>query len=55
MPFVQATRENMEKIGIEALSVGLPFDEAGVLNENKQYLLSTLDVSILIFVRPNLP
>lgn len=47
MPFVQATRENMEKIGVEALSVGLPFDEAAVLSENKQYLLSTLDLDAI--------
>lgn len=45
MPFVQATRENMERIGVEALSVGLQFDEAAILNENKPYLLNTLDVS----------
>lgn len=44
MPFVQATRENMERVGIEALSVGLPFDEAAILNDNKLYLQSTLDL-----------
>lgn len=44
MPFVQATRENMERIGIEALSVGLLFDEAAILLENKPYLLNTLDL-----------
>lgn len=48
MPFVQATRENVERIGAEALSVGLPFDEAAVLRDNLQYLLSTLDVSWLV-------
>lgn len=37
----------MERVGIEALSVGLPFDEAAVLLENKIYLLNTLDVSRL--------
>lgn len=47
MPFVQATRENMERIGIEALSVGLLFDEAAILLENKPYLLNTLDVSAI--------
>lgn len=46
MPFVQATRENMDRVGAEALSVALLFDEAAVLRDNKQYLLSTLDVSI---------
>ncbi|KAI5636626.1 tRNA synthetases class I (I, l, M and v) domain-containing protein [Phthorimaea operculella] len=44
MPFVQATRENIDKIGIEALSVGLPFDEAAVLRDNAPYLLNTLDL-----------
>jgi leucyl-tRNA synthetase len=45
MPFVQATRENMERVGVEALSLALPFDEAAILLDNKQYLLGTLDVS----------
>ncbi|GBP07012.1 Leucine--tRNA ligase, cytoplasmic [Eumeta japonica] len=45
MPFVQATRENMERIGLEALSVGLEFDEAAVLRENVQYLMNTLDLN----------
>ncbi|KOB74537.1 Leucyl-tRNA synthetase [Operophtera brumata] len=44
MPFVQATRDNVARIGTEALSVGLLFDEASVLNNNKQYLLNTLDL-----------
>uniref|UniRef100_S4PAL2 leucine--tRNA ligase n=1 Tax=Pararge aegeria TaxID=116150 RepID=S4PAL2_9NEOP len=44
MPFVQATRENMERVGVDALSVGLPFDEAAVLTDNLQYLLNTLDL-----------
>ncbi|KAL0884166.1 hypothetical protein ABMA27_016174 [Loxostege sticticalis] len=47
MPFVQATRESMERVGAEALSVGLPFDEAAVLMDNKQYLLSTLDLDTI--------
>ncbi|KAG6459836.1 hypothetical protein O3G_MSEX011637 [Manduca sexta] len=47
MPFVQATREHMERVGVEALSVGLRFDEAAVLLENKQYLLNTLDLDNL--------
>lgn len=45
MPFVQATRDNMDRIGADALSVGLQFDEAAILKDNVQYLLSTLDVS----------
>lgn len=44
MPFVQATRENMDKIGADALSVGLLFDEAAILRDNTPYLLSTLDL-----------
>ncbi|XP_068628221.1 leucine--tRNA ligase, cytoplasmic [Battus philenor] len=47
MPFVQATRENLERVGTEALSVALPFDEAAVLIENKQYLLNTLDLDTI--------
>lgn len=46
MPFVQATRENIERIGLEALRVGLAFDEAAVLQDNAQYLRDTLDVSL---------
>lgn len=49
MPFVQATRENVERVGTDALSVGLAFDEAAILNDNKSYLLNTLDVSIYSF------
>ncbi|XP_052738186.1 leucine--tRNA ligase, cytoplasmic [Bicyclus anynana] len=44
MPFVQATRENMERVGADALSVALPFDEAAVVTDNLQYLLHTLDL-----------
>ncbi|RVE52289.1 hypothetical protein evm_003079 [Chilo suppressalis] len=47
MPFVQTTKENMERIGAEALSVALPFDEAVILLDNKQYLLSTLDLDTI--------
>jgi hypothetical protein len=46
------TREHMERIGLEALSVGLPFDEAAVLRDNTQYLLNTLDVSTNFELRP---
>lgn len=45
MPFVQATRESLQRVGVDALSVALPFDEAAVLADNLQYLLNTLDVS----------
>ncbi|XP_045521118.1 leucine--tRNA ligase, cytoplasmic-like [Pieris brassicae] len=47
MPFVQATRDNLQKIGPEALSVALPFDEAQLLEDNKQYLLNTLDLDAI--------
>lgn len=44
MPFVQAMREKVEHLGIEALNVITEFDEKNVLEENLQYLLSTLDL-----------
>ncbi|XP_053599926.1 leucine--tRNA ligase, cytoplasmic [Plodia interpunctella] len=47
MPFVQATREDVGRVGVDALAVGLPFDEAAVLLDNRQYLLSTLDLESL--------
>lgn len=47
MPFVQMTREHVERIGLDALSVGLPFDEMAVLEDNRQYLLNTLDLDTL--------
>ncbi|XP_072941496.1 leucine--tRNA ligase, cytoplasmic isoform X2 [Epargyreus clarus] len=47
MPFVQATREQLDRLGADALSVGLPFDEAAVLRDNRQYLLSTLDLDTI--------
>ncbi|XP_032511836.2 leucine--tRNA ligase, cytoplasmic [Danaus plexippus] len=47
MPFVQATRENIERIGLEALRVGLAFDEAAVLQDNAQYLRDTLDLEYI--------
>lgn len=49
MPFVQATRDNMQRVGSDALSVGMEFDEAAILKDNLQYLLSTLDVSKFYF------
>lgn len=47
MPFVQMTREHVERVGLDALSLGLPFDEMAVLKDNKQYLLNALDVSLI--------
>ncbi|CAH1098943.1 unnamed protein product [Psylliodes chrysocephalus] len=44
MPFVQATREKMEKVGVKALALALEFDEAEVLTINSSYLANTLDV-----------
>lgn len=42
MPFVQAVKERMENIGLQALSLTLDFDEMNVLSNNKVYLESTL-------------
>lgn len=49
MPFVQATREKVEQLGVKALALTLEFDEAEVLKSNSAYLANTLDVSILFF------
>lgn len=45
MPFVQATREKMAVIGVQALSLTMEFDEPEILKQNALYLASTLDVS----------
>nr|CAD7605044.1 unnamed protein product [Timema genevievae] len=45
MPFVQATREKVEQVGLEALNLTLDFDEYNVVAENLVYLENTLDVS----------
>lgn len=44
MPFVQTTREKLERFGPKALAVTLEFDEAQVLKDNSAYLANTLDV-----------
>nr|CAD7393182.1 unnamed protein product [Timema cristinae] len=44
MPFVQATREKVEQVGLEALNLTLDFDEYNVVAENLVYLENTLDV-----------
>lgn len=49
MPFVQATREKLEKLGPVALAKTLEFDEAEVLRSNSSYLANTLDVSCFFF------
>lgn len=46
MPFVQTTRERIEKNGPEVLNLTLDFDEMTVLELNRSYLESTLDVCI---------
>lgn len=45
MPFVQATREKIDQLGVKALALTLEFDEAIVLRNNSRYLANTLDVS----------
>lgn len=45
MPFVQATREKINEIGLAALNLTLDFSELGVLEENKEYLKNTLEVT----------
>lgn len=47
MPFVQATREKVEQLGVKALALTLEFNEAEVLKDNSAYLANTLDVSKL--------
>lgn len=49
MPFVQATREKIELIGVKAFQLTLDFDEAEVLEKNKKYISDTLDVSCIVF------
>ncbi|XP_046624335.1 leucine--tRNA ligase, cytoplasmic [Neodiprion virginianus] len=44
MPFVQATREKMDTLGVSALNLTLDFDEVDVLTINQDYLRSTLDL-----------
>ncbi|KAH8019655.1 hypothetical protein HPB51_020466 [Rhipicephalus microplus] len=49
MPFAQAVREKIEKLGIGALNVTLDFDEREVLLENLRYILNTLEVDDIEF------
>ncbi|KAB0798864.1 hypothetical protein PPYR_06746 [Photinus pyralis] len=44
MPFVQATKEKLEKLGPQALALTLVFNEIDVLKENSIYLTNTLDL-----------
>ncbi|KAK3881851.1 hypothetical protein Pcinc_013740 [Petrolisthes cinctipes] len=44
MPFVQAVRERMDKFGESALKDTVEFDECSILEENMDYLQSTLDL-----------
>ncbi|KAL1506028.1 hypothetical protein ABEB36_005464 [Hypothenemus hampei] len=48
MPFVQATREKVDQLGLKALALTLEFDEAEILRNNSIYLANTLDVEELI-------
>jgi len=45
MPFVQAAREKIDQIGLDALNLTLDFSEKDVLEKNLVYLTNTLDVS----------
>lgn len=47
MPFVQATREKADQLGLKALALTLEFDEAQILRNNSVYLAKSLDVSVL--------
>lgn len=49
MPFVQATREKVDLIGMKALNLTLDFNEFEVLESNKKYLQNTLDVSVKVY------
>lgn len=49
MPFVQATREKVDQLGLKALALTLEFDEAEILRNNSIYLANTLDVSSMSF------
>ncbi|XP_071446745.1 leucine--tRNA ligase, cytoplasmic [Hetaerina americana] len=49
MPFVQAVREKMDKVGVKALSLTLEFNEMNVLQMNRTYLTNTLDLEDLQF------
>ncbi|CAG9765535.1 unnamed protein product [Ceutorhynchus assimilis] len=48
MPFVQATREKVDKLGLKALSLTLEFDESEILKSNSVYLAKSLDVDDVI-------
>ncbi|KAF7287224.1 hypothetical protein GWI33_002043 [Rhynchophorus ferrugineus] len=48
MPFVQATREKVDQLGLKALALTLEFDEAEILRKNSIYLANTLDVDEVI-------
>ncbi|KAK3919230.1 Leucine--tRNA ligase, cytoplasmic [Frankliniella fusca] len=48
MPFVQATREKVETIGLKALNLTLDFNETEVLQKNVHYLTSTLDLDEVV-------
>ena len=50
MPFVQATREKVEKIGFAAYNLTLDFSEMAALEENKEYLKQTLEVFFFFLI-----
>ncbi|RLU26189.1 hypothetical protein DMN91_002355 [Ooceraea biroi] len=48
MPFVQFVKEQMQTVGVSALNLTLDFNEADVLEKNKEYLKTTLDLENII-------
>ncbi|GMR43883.1 hypothetical protein PMAYCL1PPCAC_14078 [Pristionchus mayeri] len=48
MPFVQMVKENFEAKGAAALAVACEFDQAAVLEENRDYLMNGLELDGLV-------
>lgn len=48
MPFVQLVKEKVETVGLSALNLTLDFNEFDVLENNKEYLQSTLGLDDII-------
>ncbi|XP_014470950.1 PREDICTED: leucine--tRNA ligase, cytoplasmic [Dinoponera quadriceps] len=48
MPFAQLMKEKVESVGLSALNLTLDFNEFDVLENNKDYLINTLDLDEII-------